>query len=242
MTVPLADTESPPAPPVALLIDVALQLGVYFSLRYLVGTGQLLALVAGTTLVALRILARSLVRRSVDPLEMFTLTLLASSITAAAISGSPRIILLVETAIGALMALAIAAGLVLRRPAVATLMMRLTVRGDGARAQRWNRRVRTERRCTRALGAVDPLWLVAVVLSTTASIIAALGLPIDYAVVACQLIPLLVAVPVVPLTLLLLRPVRAALATDGGAAEAGTPDAGEPASRTEFHPTVERTN
>ncbi len=235
MTVPLADTESPPAPPVALLVDVGLQLGVYFALRYLFGVGQLLALVTGTALVATRILARSLVRRAVDPLELFTLTLLACSITAAAISGSPRVILLVETAIGALMAVAIAAGLVLRRRAVATLMMRLTVRGDAARAQEWNRRVRTERACVRAIGAVDPLWLVAVIVSTTASITAALGLPIDYAVVACQVIPLLVAVPVLPLTLLLLRPVRAALAgtADGAAVRA---------SRTELHPTVERTN
>lgn len=235
MTVPLADTESPPAPPVALLVDVALQLGVYFALRYLVGAGQLVALVTGTTLVAVRILARSTVRRAADPLELFTLTLLACSITAATLSGSPRVILLVETAIGALMAVAIAAGLALRRRAVATLMMRLTVRGDAARAQQWNRRVRTERRCVRAIGTVDPLWLVAVVISTTASITAALGLPIDYAVVACQVIPLLVAVPVLPLTLLLLRPVRAALT--------GTPDEGAVrASRTELRPTVERTN
>lgn len=238
MTVPLADTESPPAPPVALLVDVGLQLGVYFALRYLVGAGQLLALVAGTALVAVRILARSLVRRATDPLELFTLTLLACSITAAAISGSPRVILLVETAIGALMAVAIAAGLVLRRRAVATLMMRLTVRGDAGRAQQWNRRVRTEQPCVRAIGAVDPLWLVAVVLSTTASVTAALSLPIDYAVVACQVIPLLVAVPVLPLTLLLLRPVRAALA--GAAPEGAVPAPVAP--RTDLHPTVERTN
>ncbi|MBS4103678.1 VC0807 family protein [Tsukamurella paurometabola] len=216
MTVPLADTESPPAPPVSLLVDVGLQLGVYFALRYLAGVGQLLALVAGTTLVAARILTRSLVRRAIDPLEVFTLALLACSITAAAISGSPRVILLVETAIGGLMAVAIAAGLVLRRRAVATLMMRLTVRGDAERAQRWNRRVRAERHCVRAIGAVDPLWLAAVVLSTGASVTAALGLPIDYAVVACQVIPLLVAVPVLPLTLLLLRPVRAALSDTAG--------------------------
>lgn len=230
MTVPLADTESPPAPPVALLVDVGLQLGVYFALRYLLGVGQLVSLVTGTALVAARILTRSLVRRAADPLELFTLTLLASSIIAAAISGSPRVILLVETAIGALMAVAIAAGLVLRRPAVATLMMRLTVRGESARARQWNRRVRTERSCVRRLRAVDPLWLAAVVVSTTASITAALSLPIDYAVVACQVIPLLVAVPVLPLTILLLRPVRAALA------DTGTDTHSEP------HPTVERTN
>ncbi|KXP00963.1 VC0807 family protein [Tsukamurella pseudospumae] len=233
MTVPLADTESPPAPPVALLVDVGLQVGVYLALRYLFGVGQLIALVTGTTLVAVRILVRSSVRRAADPLELFTLVLLASSITAAAISGSPRVILLVETGIGGLMAAAICAGLVLRRPAVATLMMRLAVRGDAARAQRWNRRVRTERRCVRAIGAVDPLWLVAVVLSTAASITAALSMPIDYAVVACQLIPLLVAVPVLPLTLLLLRPVRASLA-------AVDDDAVVP--RTELRPTAERTS
>ncbi len=225
MTVPVADTTSPPAPPVALLVDVALQLGVYFFLRYAVGTGQLVALISGTALVATRILARSLLRRAVDPLELFTLTLLAASITAAAISGSPRVILLVETSIGALMAVAIATGLLLRRPAVATLMMRLTVRGDTERAQRWNRRVRAERPCVRALGAVDPLWLAAVVVSTTASITAALRLPIDYAVIACQLVPLLVAVAVLPLTLLLLNPVRAALQPRAG-----------------LHPTVERTS
>lgn len=225
MTVPVADTTSPPAPPVALLIDVALQLGVYFSLRYLVGTGQLVALISGTALVATRILARSVLRRAVDPLELFTLALLAASITAAAISGSPRVILLVETSIGALMAVAIAAGLLLRRPAVATLMMRLTVRGDTERARRWNRRVRAERRCVRALGAVDPLWLAAVALSTAASVTAALRLPIDYAVLACQLVPLLIAVPVLPLTLLLMNPVRDALRPRAG-----------------LHPTVERTS
>lgn len=241
MTAPVADTQSPPAPPVALLVDIAIQLGVYFSLRYLVGTGQLIALVTGTSLVAARILVRSAVRRSVDPLELFTLTLLGASITAAAISGSPRVILLVETAIGALMAVAIAAGLVLRRPAVATLVMRLMVRGDTARAHRWNLRVRGERGCGRALGAVDPLWLVAVVLSTTASMTAALTLPIDYAVLSCQLIPLLVAVPVLPLTLLLLRPVRAALGDPSGTVDPAAPAPARP-TRPDFHPTVERTH
>lgn len=238
MTVPLADTQSPPAPPVALLIDVALQLGVYFALRYLVGTGQLVALVAGTTLVAVRILTRTAMRRAVDPLELFTLTLLAASIVAAAVSGSPRVILVVETGIGALMAAAIAAGLVLGRPAVAALMMRLTVRGDADRAQAWNRRVRVERPCTRAIGVIDPLWLVAVAISTSASITAAVALPIDYAVVACQAIPLLVAAVVAPLTLALLRPVRAALAAPDSPDRA----AGPRSISNPLHRTVERTN
>lgn len=212
MTVPVADTEAPPAPPFALLVDVALQLGVYFVLRYAVGAGQLVALVAGTALVAARILTRTAVRRTVDPLELFTLTLLAASICAAAVSGSPRVILVVETGIGALMAVAIAVGLALRRPAVATLMMRLTVRGDADRAQRWNRIARVQRPCTRAIAVIDPLWLLAVCVSTGASITSAVALPIDYAVVACQVIPLVVALPIVPLTLALLRPVRAAVA------------------------------
>ncbi|CAM3915254.1 MULTISPECIES: VC0807 family protein [Tsukamurella] len=213
MSVPLADTESPPAPPVALLVDVAIQLGVYFTLRYLVGAGQLVALVTGTALVATRILVRTFRRRATDPLEIFTLSLLTCSIIAAAVSGSPRVILLVETSIGGLMFVAIVAGLVLRRRAVATLIMRLTVRGDAERAQAWNRRVRVSPTTVRAVSAIDPLWLVAVAVSTGASVTAALALPIDYAVVACQLIPLLVAVPIAPITLLLLRPVRAALAT-----------------------------
>ncbi|WP_019202558.1 VC0807 family protein [Tsukamurella sp. 1534] len=215
MTVPLADTESPPAPPFSLLVDVALQLSVYFALRYLVGTGQLLALVAGTTLVAARILTRTAVRRAADPLELFTLALLGCSIVAAAVSGSPRVILVVETSIGGLMFVAILAGLLLGRPAAATLIMRLTVRGDAARARAWNRRVRVSPRTIRAVGAIDPLWLVGVAASTAASMTAALSLPIDYAVVACQVIPLLVVIPVLPITLLLLRPVRAALANAG---------------------------
>ncbi|GAB17187.1 hypothetical protein GOEFS_021_00140 [Gordonia effusa NBRC 100432] len=215
MSLPLADTESPPAPPTALILDVVLQLSVYFTLRYLFGTDQLVALVAGTTLVAVRIVVRSVIRRSTDPLELFTLTLLGCSIVAAAISGSPRVILLVETSIGAVTFCMIAAGLVLRRRAAATLIMRMSVHGDTERARAWNRRVRVDPATARNVLMIDPLWLVAVAVSTSASVTAAVGLPIDFAVVACQLIPLLVVAPILAITLLLLRPVLAALATTG---------------------------
>ncbi|GAA4398615.1 hypothetical protein GCM10023147_35010 [Tsukamurella soli] len=208
--VPVADTESPPAPPFSLAVDVVLQLGVYFALHSLLHTTQLLALVTATALCALRIVARWVKRRSVDSLEVLALTLFGASIAAAAVSGSPRVILVVGTFMGALLFVALTGALLLDRRQAAPVVMRLTVRGHEGRAQMWNDRVALDPRARRSLHRVDPLWITGVGVSTGASVAAALWLPLDLAVVACQAIPLLVSAVVLLATWLLLAPLRTA--------------------------------
>ncbi|GAA1463331.1 VC0807 family protein [Williamsia maris] len=223
---PTHDVAPPPERPWPMLIDVAAQVVCYFVAKYAFGASPEIALSVGAGVVASRIAVRTARRRRTELVELLILGMILVSIVAAVVAGQPRVVLVIQSCAGVVLCGVLVAGALTGRPVAARLLSQFLIRGDSARAGRWDERVHH-----RAAGSewrrLELIWVMTAIVSTTASLAVAAMSPLDAAVIFCQAIPFAAAAAGVVATWVSTRELRrhlhasAATPTDLGGRRSG---------------------
>ncbi|WP_414169742.1 VC0807 family protein [Streptoverticillium reticulum] len=159
----------------ALAVNVALPLVLFYVLRG-AGMVQWQALLLSSAPPALHALGEAVIRRRVDPFDMFVLVLLLVSAGTSVISGSPRVLLLKDAALPAALGLWILSTLTMARPFAFQFGARLRGPEAAAVAERAWRESAEFRGALRGLTA---LWGGMELLDAALSTVNALVLPVD---------------------------------------------------------------
>ncbi|MFI9354751.1 VC0807 family protein [Streptomyces lydicus] len=160
---------------VPLTVNILLPLVLYYVLR---GQGMVpwQALLLSSVLPAAHALGTALVRRRVDPFDLLVVVLLAASVVTSLVSGSPRVLLLKDAGIPAVLGLWILSSLFAARPFPFHFGHRLRGPASQEEAERaW--RERPDFRA--ALRGLTVLWGGAQLLDAALSTVEALALPVD---------------------------------------------------------------
>ncbi|MFI9722322.1 VC0807 family protein [Streptomyces sp. NPDC052396] len=158
-----------------LTVNIALPLAVYYVLRGQ-GVPQWQALLISSAPPALHALATAVLRRRAEYFDLLILVLLAVSAGTSAISGDPRVLLLKDAAIPAVLGLWIAGTLFAARPFTYQMGRQLRTPEASATAERqW-----TDSPAYRdALRSLTLLWACGQFLDAALSTVEALTFPVD---------------------------------------------------------------
>ncbi|RLU84980.1 hypothetical protein CTZ27_26895 [Streptomyces griseocarneus] len=158
-----------------LAINVALPLGVYYILRAQ-GSAQWQALLLSSVIPAAHAAVTAVVRRRVDFFDLFVVILLAASAGTSLISGNPRVLLLKDAALPAMLGLWFLGTLFMSRPSTFQFGEKLRSGAALEEAERAWREMPEYRSAHRGLTI---LWACTELLDATLSLIESLTLPVD---------------------------------------------------------------
>jgi hypothetical protein len=159
----------------ALLMNVAVPLGLYYGLRS-AGVAVVPALLVGAVLPALRTVWTAVRERRLDALGALVLVMVAVSVAMAAVTGDPRVLLARDSWGTGLIGLWLLGSLLTARPAVLALGAEV-MPADQARAMldRWAADPRLRANVVR----VSALWGAAFLLDAVVRVWMAFALPVD---------------------------------------------------------------
>jgi len=162
-----------------LILELALPLGGYYGLRA-AGISMWLALAIGS-LLTLPWLVHGMVRsRRIDLTAMFTLTMLLMGAAMSVITGDPRLLLVRDSWIGALLGAWILATLPTRRPFIMATSRAIVVAKIGeAGADAWEARWDQEPDFRRHIRVLTAIWGVALAGDAIIRVVLAYSLPVD---------------------------------------------------------------
>lgn len=158
-----------------LTVDIALPLALYYVMRAQ-GAAQWQALLISGAVPAAHALGTAVVRRRVEFFDLFIVGLLALSAATSLISGNPRVLLLKDAALPALLGIWILATLSTARPFAFRLGERLRTEAAAADAERAWHEMPAYRAALRGL---TTLWGCVQLLDAALSTVLALTLPVD---------------------------------------------------------------
>ncbi|MFD9961524.1 VC0807 family protein [Amycolatopsis sp. NPDC058986] len=162
-----------------LLLELVLPLGGYYGLRA-AGLNQWLSLVGGA-LLALPMIGYTLVKqRRVDPLALFTLSLVLLGALTSMVTGDPRLLLVRDSWIFGALGLWVLGSLLTRQPFMRSMARTIVTVKIGAEGHRqWDSRWDTEPAFRRHLRVVTLVWGLGFCLDAVVRVILAYSLPID---------------------------------------------------------------
>ncbi len=164
---------------VQLLLELVLPLGGYYGLRA-AGVNEWLSLVAGT-LLAVPMIAYTLVKqRRVDPLSLFTLSLVVLGALTSAVTGDPRLLLVRDSWIFGALGLWVLGSLLTQQPFMRSIARTIVTVKIGIEGHRqWDARWDTEPAFRKHLRVVTLVWGLGFTLDAGVRVILAYTLPID---------------------------------------------------------------
>ncbi|MFF4530574.1 VC0807 family protein [Streptomyces sp. NPDC001407] len=160
---------------VPLAVDIALPLALYYAMRAQ-GAAQWQALLISGVVPAAHALGTAVVRRRLEFFDVFVVGLLALSAATSLISGNPRVLLLKDAALPALLGIWILATLFMARPFAFRLGERLRA---GAAVEAAERAWHEMPEYRTALRGLTTLWGCVQLLDAALSTVLALTLPVD---------------------------------------------------------------
>ncbi|MCI3134642.1 VC0807 family protein [Phenylobacterium aquaticum] len=164
-----------------LIFELALPLAGYYGLRA-AGAAPWLALTAGGALTAPWILYGLLRHRRLDMTALFTLSLLLVGAAASAVTGDPRLMLVKDGAIGALLGLWFLGSVPTRRPFIMTTSRAVVVAKVGvAGADAWEARWEDDADFRRHIRILSAIWGVVFLGDAGIRVALAYALPLDAA-------------------------------------------------------------
>ncbi|MEU3753970.1 VC0807 family protein [Streptomyces olivoreticuli] len=160
---------------VPLAVNIVLPLAVYYILRAQ-GAAQWQALLLSSVVPAVHALGTAVLRRRLEFFDLFVVGLLAVSAATSLISGNPRVLLLKDAALPALLGLWILATLLAARPFAFRFGERLRT---GAAVEDAERAWQEMPEYRSALRGLTTLWGCVQLLDAALSTVLALTLPVD---------------------------------------------------------------
>lgn len=164
-----------------LVFELILPLVAYYGLRA-AGVAPWLALAAGGALTAPWILYGMWRDRRLDATALFTLTLLLTGAAASAVTGDPRLLLVRDSAIGALLGIWMLGSLPTRRPFIMTTSRAIVVAKVGVTgADAWEARWDDDAGFRRHIRILTAIWGVVFLGDAAVRVALAYALPLDTA-------------------------------------------------------------
>jgi hypothetical protein len=164
-----------------LIFDGALPAGAYY-LLHLAGIGDLVALAAGASVAAVRVVLGIAARRQVNGLAVFVLLTYLGSMLATVAMDDPRLLLVRDSVLQALAGAVLLATLPRARPLGFYVGRALIAAGEPARRAGWNSLWERVPRFRRALRILTGGWGTGLLCEGTAITIAVYQVPINVAV------------------------------------------------------------
>ena len=162
-----------------LILELALPLGGYYGLRA-AGVSTWLALTIGGALTAPWILYGIFRNRRIDLTAMFTLTMLLMGAAMSMITGDPRLLLVRDSWIGAVLGLWILGTLPTRRPFIMATSRAVVVAKIGeAGANAWEGRWDNDAAFRHHIRVLTAIWGLVLVGDAIIRVVLAYSLPVD---------------------------------------------------------------
>ena len=174
------------------VLDLALPLGVFYGLVF-AGVHQWVALISGSLVLAVVMIAEVLVQRKLELLPLFTLSMIACGTIVSLLTGNARLLLARESYITGVLGLWMIGTLYARRPFIFETTTRLM---PLAAAQAWERAWQNEPKFRKIMRLMTVAWGVSFIVDAACRIIMAYTLPVDIVPLLsiAQLVLMLIAV------------------------------------------------
>jgi hypothetical protein len=161
-----------------LAIDVGIPLGSYYLLHGAFGLSVWLSLALSSVGPAIRAIASIAISRKPNVLAMLMLAVNLAGITVSFLTGDPRGMIAKDSLISSVIAIAILASVVMRRPLMSEGLKPYLTRGEPERTAAWDRLSACSRRFRRLEMLFSAIWGLLLLAECIARLVGAYTLPV----------------------------------------------------------------
>jgi hypothetical protein len=161
-----------------LLIDVGIPVGTYYLLRDALGLSLWLSLALSSIGPAVRSIAGLMAERKLNLLAVLMLAVNLAGIAVSFLTGDPRAMIAKDSAVSSVIAFAILASVLLRRPLMSAGLKPFMTRGEPHRSAAWDRLAAASPRFRRLELLFSTIWGLVLLAECAARLVGAYTLPV----------------------------------------------------------------